>query len=316
MKVIIWGSRGSLPASITAKDVRQKIYKALEAGEGHKFGTRSSLKKFVEKQLPFSIAGIFGSNTSCVQAELPEEYLLFDAGTGLRDFGQKITGLEKKPRHFHIIMSHLHWDHIQGFPFFIPAFTPGNRIDIYGCHPEMEKAFRTQQEKPFFPVPFKHLAANIQFTILKPGKQYNIAGCRIKAIEQNHPGKSYTYSLERNKKKIIYSPDVEHGKDFDNDNYPFVNFCKNADLILFDAQYSFADSITSKENWGHSNNRTGVELAIRSGVKHLCLFHSEPTCDDKSLERILKETTRYASFHTEKQSLKVSIAFDGLEIKV
>lgn len=315
MKVMIWGSRGSLPAPMRAETIRHKIYRAIEAAREHNLESEKDIQHFIDTQLPFSVKGSYGTNTSCVEIRDHEELIILDSGTGIRDFGNYVMQSGKTPYHFHIIMSHVHWDHICGFPFFVPAFTKGNQIDFYGFH-NLEQVFNNQQKPPCFPVPLAHMQADIRFNRLEPEKEYEIAGFKINTMEQNHPQKSYGYSFEKNGKKIVYSTDSEHKDDSNDEDYPFINFFKNADLLIFDTQYTLKDAIHVKEDWGHSSNMIAVELAIRSDVKHLCMFHSEPTYEDESLDRILQETKKYASIYDKSYSLKISLAYDGLEIEV
>jgi phosphoribosyl 1,2-cyclic phosphodiesterase len=326
MRVYFWGTRGSLPASYTAEAIRAKIFAALKAASNLSLRTDEEIEKFlcdglVDKSLPFSAIGSYGSNTACLQIHDEEEYLLCDAGTGLRDFGNHVTqspgkGEDAKGKIFNIFMSHLHWDHIQGFPFFTPAYVPGNLIHIYGFHKELEQAFITQQEYPYFPVPLKSMNADIRFTILEEGREYQIAGFTVKGAKQNHPGGSYGYRFEKDGKTVVYSTDSEHKGEAYEENYVFLDFFKNADLLIFDAQYSLLDALTAKENWGHSSNIIAVELSVKSGAKHLCIYHNEPTLDDERLDKFLEDTREYLRLYAETYSLKIDLAYDGLEIEV
>jgi phosphoribosyl 1,2-cyclic phosphodiesterase len=322
MQVYFWGSRGSLPASITAKMIETKIFKALQAAQSFHLETDDAIKRFIQNELPFAVRASYGGNTPCVEIRNCAEYILCDAGTGLRDFGnhflktKKIAGLNNVADVFHIFVSHIHWDHIQGFPFFTPAFLPGNRIHIYGFHAELEKAFVNQQNTPCFPVPLQAMRADISFHVLETGRSYDIAGMNVTGIKQNHPGDSYGYCFRQDGKKVVYSSDSEHKENSRDDSYEFIEFFQNADLLIFDAQYSFLDAVDTKENWGHSSNIVGVELALRAGVRRLCLFHSEHTCDDESLDQFLNDTRKYLRVIGDSSSLKIYLAYDGLEMEI
>ncbi|WP_207680018.1 MBL fold metallo-hydrolase [Desulfonema magnum] len=316
MKVVIWGSRGSLPASMRSETVRYKIYRAIEAARGHDLKSKQDIEQFIDTQLPFSVRGGYGTNTSCVEIRDGEEYIIFDSGSGIRDFGNYVMQTGNIPATFHIIMSHVHWDHICGFPFFIPAYIQGNRVNFYGFHDNMEQVFTNQQEPPCFPVPLRFMQAEKRFTQLELAKEYDIAGFRVRGIEQNHPQTSYGYSFEKDGKKIVYSTDSEHKENSNDEDYPFVDFFRDADLLIFDTQYSLMDAIHVKEDWGHSSNMIAVELAVRAGVKHLCMYHSEHTYSDATIDKMLRETKRYASIYDDSYRLRISHAFDGMEIEV
>lgn len=316
MYVDFWGTRGSLPASLTAARVREKIFRAIRASRSQPLTTDEEIDAFIDWDLPFAVRGTYGVNTACVEIGPQQEVVLCDAGTGLRDFGHAFLHSERGvgPAVFHLFLSHLHWDHLQGFPFFVPAYRPENRIHIYGCHADIEAAFVDQQSAPSFPVPFHALGAEIAFHVLEPGQVYEIAGFTVRAILQNHPGDSYGYSFSRGGKKVVYSTDMEHGQDVQEPAYPFVDFFRAAELLIFDAQYSLAEAIGPKEAWGHSSNLLGVELAVRAGAKRLCLFHSEPTWNDEALDRFLAESREYLRIHEPASPLLIDLAYDGLRI--
>ncbi|MGO9060140.1 MAG: MBL fold metallo-hydrolase [Candidatus Binataceae bacterium] len=319
MLIRFWGTRGSLPAPLNHRAVRAKVRDALLAGQGRRFEGPEAAEAFIDRELPFSVGGTFGGNTSCVELVTGgDEFVLCDVGSGAREFGNSILaryGPARKHR-FNIFMSHLHWDHIMGFPFFTPAFIPGNVIRIHGCHELMREAFIRQQSLPCFPVDFRSLGATIEFVELSPGRTYEIDGLSVRAILQNHGGDSYAYRFEKAGKSVVYSTDCEHKFEILDRNYPFVEFYRNADLLIFDAMYSLADQISVKEDWGHSNNMVAVELAQLAQVKHLALYHHEPIYDDRMIERILAETRRYDEISRSGEELKITSAYDGLEIAV
>ncbi len=319
MRVRFWGTRGSLPTALTGAQVRSKVVSALEAAAGRRFADRTEIAAFVDRELDFATARTYGGATSCVEIETGgPEYLVFDMGSGAREFGNAAaTGRwpDKRPV-FHIVMSHAHWDHIMGFPFFTPAYLPDSKIVIYGCHDAIERIFRTQHSHPFFPVEFDELAADIEFVTLPDSGVHDVAGCRLTPMKQHHESDSYAYRLERDGKSVIYATDGEHRIEELDEIEAVVDFYRGADLLIFDAMYSLADAVTVKADWGHSNNIIAVELAARAKVEHLCLFHHEPTNDDAALARIERETLRYLEISLPDSGLRISTAFDGLELDV
>ena len=303
---------------MNAGDIRHKVRCALEIAAESRITPETDIEAFIETQLPFRTRGTYGTNTSCVEIRNGDDFVLCDAGTGLRDFGTHLlsTSSGDSPKDFHILISHLHWDHIQGFPFFFPIYAAGNSVTIYGCHEKIRDAFLLQQSAQLFPVDFRDLGADIRFELLTPGETYDIEGFRVTTKEQRHPGASYGYRLERGGKAVVYSTDSEHKSESDEDFPDFVRFFDRADLLIFDAQYSFADVCTIKEDWGHANNLIGVELAQKAGVKHLCLYHQEPASTDEELDSVLRDTEKLALVYEESGSLRVSIAWDGMTLEV
>jgi phosphoribosyl 1,2-cyclic phosphodiesterase len=299
--------------------IENKIVQALRAAQGRHFDTDAELLDFVRQELPFSVRDTYGTNTACVEVCGGDDYVVCDAGTGIRDFGNHVLAAAagQGPQVYHLFISHLHWDHIQGFPFFVPAYIPGNQIHIYGCHKELQQAFTNQQQSMHFPVSLTEMGAQITFHLLETDKTYQIAGFYVRAKSQRHPGGSYGYSFVKDGKKLVYSTDAEHKEDFVDEQYPFIAFFSAADLVIFDAQYTLLDAIDKKENWGHSSNIVGVELAVRSGVKRLCLFHLEHTHDDDTLQSIAEKTREYLQiFSHGNRTMEIEVAFDGLEISL
>jgi phosphoribosyl 1,2-cyclic phosphodiesterase len=213
-----------------------------------------------------------------------------------------------------IFQSHVHWDHIMGFPFFGPAYVPGTKIRIHGCHDVLEQAFRLQQSPPCFPVGWEQLGASIEFVKLQPDKPYQLNNVTVTPHLQLHSGDSYGYRFEHGGKAVIYSTDSEHKLENRAEAENFAAFFRGADVVIFDAMYALAEAISVKADWGHSSNIVGVELCQMAKAKHLVLFHHEPANNDATLEGLLKEARRFEELTRGEQPLKVSASYDGLEI--
>lgn len=329
MKVKFWGTRGSLPSTFTTAHLQQFLKKSLAHALDEKTGIKpgQSIDDYIAT-MPFNLTNTYGVNTSCITIEsgVENEYIICDAGTGLRDFGLAYakSGLMGKPATFHLFLTHLHWDHIQGFPFFVPIYVPGNKIIIHGYHHNIEEYITKQMNPPCYPVPLGALGAEIIFDVKLPWETFDICSFSIRTIQQNHPGISFGYRFEKEGKVVVYSTDCEHTENAHEDGYPFIDFFRNADILLFDAMYTLATASVLKVNWGHSNNFMGVKLASKAKVKHLFLFHHEPTSDDDLLNQFLANTITYAEFyHKERKAkasdrypLKISLAYDGQEVDI
>lgn len=319
MKVKFWGTRGSLPVAATADDIREKVVAALTAANGRKFVSPNEIETFAA-QLPFAVIGTYGGHSSCVELLAGgDEHILCDLGSGARPFGRSkvATFGATQPQTYHVFLSHLHWDHLMGLPFFVPIYLPGNRIVIHGCHANMEEAVRLQMSAPCFPVDFSQIAAKVEFDLLEPGRTYAIAGVTVLAKRQLHFGDSYGYRFEQDGQSVVYSTDSEHKLNDPAAHASFVNFFRAADLVIFDAMYSLAESVSVKADWGHSSNIIGVELCQKAGARRLALFHHEPIHDDAQLDRLLEETRCFEEItRRDEQRLEIISAYDGLTVEL
>ena len=217
---------------------------------------------------------------------------------------------------YNFFLSHLHWDHIMGFPFFLPSFDAEATVRVFGGHEELEFALRRQQEKVSFPVPFTWLKAGFEFTTLAPGETAEVGGVRVGLIRQDHDNDSYGFRFECDGKAVVYSTDSEHKIGNMESEENFVEFFRDADLVIFDTMYSLAETVSMKRDWGHSSNVVAVDLCHRAGVRRLAMFHHEPVHDDETIHRIHRETIRYEELTRRDSPLEVLCAYDGLQLAV
>ena len=320
MLVRFWGTRGSLPVAPHADTIRAKIARALVAGSGRSFADEAAAGHFIDHELDFASGNTYGGATSCVEIEGGDgSFIICDMGSGLREFGLSAAArcAAGHARRYNFFLSHLHWDHIMGFPFFVAAFDPQAEIIIHSGHADAETALRRQQEEISFPVPFNWLRAKISFETLLPGVRYDIGGVEVETVCQHHSHDSYGYRFSDDASSVIYSTDSEHKLDNMEHEDRFVSFFRGADLVICDTMYSLADSVTMKEDWGHSSNLVAVDLCRAAGAKRLALFHHEPTYSDDDVQRMHRETIRYEELMREDRSpLAVLCAHDGLEVTV
>jgi phosphoribosyl 1,2-cyclic phosphodiesterase len=315
MKVKFWGTRGSVPTAMPNHDMRDRVTRVVQAALD---SGKTDAEEIVEA-MPFHLRGTYGGESSCVQVETgDDEYVVCDMGSGARRLALDCLGRHGpgKPQVYNIFQSHVHWDHIMGMPFFIPAYIPGNKLKIHGCHDVLEEAYRRQQADPSFPVHFEFLASDIEFIKLEPDQTYEIGGVTVTPFRQLHAGDSYGYRFVRDGKSVVYSTDSEHKLEDQEETDYFVKHFKDADVVIFDSMYSLAEATSLKEDWGHSSNMVAVELCHMANVKQLCLFHHEPIYTDAQIDQILAETRRYEEImRGDAIPLHVMASYDGLTVE-
>jgi phosphoribosyl 1,2-cyclic phosphodiesterase len=273
----------------------------------------------------------FGGNTSCIELTTDEgKHLVLDCGTGARVLGNHLVANASGPISASILLTHTHWDHIQGFPFFAPLFAPGNHFDVYGpekCHLSLHDVLSGQMEHHYFPVELDQLAARITYKDLTEGT-HEIAGLKVAAHPMNHPSPTLGYRFECNGVCVLYLSDHEpfaegvwrQGAEpglmesiLDPGDRKHAEYMKNADVLIHEAQYT-PEEYVSKRNWGHSTYAYVVELAAAAGVKRLFLTHHDPSHDDAFVADIERRARHLAnSLGT---AMEVSCAYEGCEIEV
>ncbi|MBF0497382.1 MAG: response regulator [Deltaproteobacteria bacterium] len=286
IKVTFWGVRGSIPAP--AKNSVQ-----------------------------------YGGNTSCVEVRLGSgSIIVFDAGTGIRDLGKNLNNQRINSR-IHIFLTHQHWDHIQGFPFFKPAFKPGNKLTLYsGQGIDTQRAITGQMEQPYFPIPLRTMGARVDFRNLAE-QEYSIDDFKIRAINLLHPGKTLGYRLIKENKSIAYLTDNElptSGRDSNAGEldlatmdyyHKLIDFCHGVDLLIHDSQYTNEEYQTHR-GWGHSTFQAALDLALDAKVKRFALYHYDPDRTDDQISEIIQTCQEIIDRRGAK--LECLAAAEGLEI--
>jgi phosphoribosyl 1,2-cyclic phosphodiesterase len=236
----------------------------------------------------------YGGNTSCVEMQVGRERLIFDGGTGLRILGQSL--MAENPVKGHLFFTHSHWDHIQGFPFFIPAFIKGNTFKIYAVPSPngatMKQRLNDQMLHPNFPVPLQIMQADLGFYNLEMGETINCGDVTVETQPLNHPGEAVGYRVSWQGLSAAYITDTEHFPDRLDDNV--LALAQQADVMIIDATYTdeeYNDPKYSKVGWGHSTWQEAIKIAKAAQVKHLVLFHHDPAHNDDFLDRIGEQAT-------------------------
>ena len=298
MKVILWGVRGSIPAPLTNNEYKEKLVKVLESAIDYGLKDKSSIIEFIDS-LPMHISHTAGGNTTCVEfiSDSGKSYIL-DAGSGLRNLGNALVSSPNfsKDTEINIFLSHNHWDHINGLPFFKPLYFKGVKINFYSCYLGQKELLVKQMNPPYFPAKFLDTASTKQFYHINNAKSETLQfedNLIIDTFELMHPNGSFAYRFRQNGKTFIFCTDAEFtGEIFETleREHPFF---QGADLLLLDAQYTIEESFY-KINWGHTSNTMAVNCGLNWKVKKLILTHHEPDYSDFKLNEYFKNSRLHA----------------------
>jgi len=313
VRVHFWGVRGSLPSPQLPSQIKSKISAVLERLTPEDIKTPENRERFLGF-LPPWLFGTVGGNTPCVTvtSESTRDAIVFDAGSGLREYGVAAVREIPKRDHYNLFFSHFHWDHLQGLPFFLPAYNPVNTIDFYSPVKNMESALHGQMTSPYFPVHMESMGSKKNFFLLDGPIQ--VGDIHISYKKMNHPGDSYSYKLIEGDRQFIYATDTELSANDFQKNEENTGFFQNADCIVLDSQYTLGEAI-EKYNWGHSAFSLAVDFAASWGIKMLILFHHDPAYDDRKLCNMLQSARWYAERMGCKDT-EIVLAVEGLEINL
>jgi len=276
------------------------------------WGTRGSIPS------PGPSTAGFGGNTACLEVQAGSELVIFDAGTGIRLLGEKLMDTEETVN-ASLFLTHFHWDHIQGFPFFAPLYDPAAGLRVLGPRQEdldIQTLFARQMGQVYFPVPLEAVAAKLSFEHLAE-EGWESGGVRVRSMRVRHPSHTVGYRLETGGFSVCYVPDNEIA----GSGYPdaegwrdrFVSFVEGADLLFHDSMYT-DEEYEARTGWGHSTYEQALELAAEAGVAQLFFFHHAPERSDAELNRILDEFRNRASRRG--LTLEVNAAFEGKRVRI
>ncbi len=319
MKVKLWGVRGSHPTPLNSLTIENKIIKALTLARPGDISSEESVKEFVEN-LPFSIKGSYGGNTTCIEVRtLSGEIIIIDCGSGLINFGRELMkeGFASGKGAANMILTHTHWDHIQGIPFFAPFYVKGNRFNIYSAFKDIKERLDYQQMDSHFPITLDSMAASKRFFSVKQDEFFFINDTKVFIKSMPHPGGAHGVRIEDQGSVFVYTSDCEFSINEIDLIHSYNELFHDADLLLFDTQYTFEEAMVDKISWGHSSASIAIDIASMNRVKKLILFHHDPNYDDEKLDSVLSNALTYMSVNKKASvDLKLELAIEGTEYEI
>lgn len=315
MQIKLWGVRGSIAAPVSSSEYKSKIHSIIKRVIESKFNDVNNINDFI-KGLPDELRFMYGGNTTCatVTSNSGKMYII-DCGTGLRPLGDKLMEGDccSGKGIINIFMTHNHWDHIQGLPFFKPLYIKGNVLNFYSPYKNQEEALTNQMTAPYFPATFTGTPSIKKFHLLDAKNRTSVQledDLVLDFFPLKHPGGSFAYKFKQAGKSFIFATDAEFtGESLENTGHE-VEFFRNTDLLVLDSQYTLDESFM-KIDWGHTSVTMAVNCGLRWNVRHLVLTHHEPSYRDEVLLENLK-TARAHQQMSNNSTMSISLAREDM----
>lgn len=313
MTIRFWGVRGSHPRPLLPEEVRSKIVSVVQRIRTVDLESAETRERFLAA-LPPWLFGTMGGNTPCVEARLSEGHVIvFGAGSGIQALSAAMQRDNRDVREFHVFFTHFHYDHVQGLPFFAPAYNPNVKVTFYSPRPELEQNLKQHMQHPYFPITMDEKMSNLEFVVLGE-KPLRFGSAELTWRELNHPGTAFGYQIREHGKTFVHATDVELLESDFEKTPENTRFFQGADMMTLDTQYTLGEAI-EKYNWGHTSFSLGVDFATAWATKRLYLFHHEPLYDDKKLHKNLQSARWYAN-RLGNTTLQIYLSEEGTEVEV
>ncbi|MBL8021448.1 MAG: MBL fold metallo-hydrolase [Leptospirales bacterium] len=313
MRIKLWGVRGSLPTPMSSQEYQSILSRALEDARRQFEEEPGRSVDQIFAQIPDHLKHVIGGETTCVGVDYKQTALLIDLGTGSRKAGEALAK-RADLKDIHILITHTHWDHIQGFPFFAPAMNPEMTLHFYSCVPDLQTRLIRQQHPDHHNIRFEDLPCRTRFTTVKEGEPFQVGELKISAQPLIHPGGSTSYRMEKGNQKFVFATDTEfYGPELSMLVKKYDEFFHKSDLLIIDAQYSLPEA-ELKRGWGHTAMTIAVDCAMHWDIGRLGLTHHEPSHSDDTVRELFARAKEYLEANNPHQHpMELYLAREGDE---
>jgi phosphoribosyl 1,2-cyclic phosphodiesterase len=322
LRMKYWGVRGSLPAAPLPEQWMADFEHLMRQFFRSGYKDATEIKEFLATQSLPDVGG-YGTATTCVEVNSPQQQIIIDGGSGLRTLSeQMLKGPAGKGKaEIHIFLTHFHWDHLLGLPFFAPHFIKGNQIHYHAVQPNLKEMVKVKFTKPLFPVAFEHLPSNVHFHQLEPRQPLKLRDMTITPYQLDHPDPCWGYRVECGGKNYAHCVDTEGTRTTREALGPDLPLYQNADLMYFDAQYTLPE-LAEKANWGHSAAQLGLDIAFRENIKQILFAHHDPGANTAQINELKAQTREYYDWkiktsganNVKLPTVKWRYAYEGMEV--
>ena len=303
LEIKFYGATGSSPSAFQNDELNELLGNFFNHC---KDGGYNDVNEAIET---FKNFDLIKGDSACVQMCFQNApTMICDAGTGLIKLGKELVHTKGDDKEIFIFISHTHWEHIIGLPNFAPLFKDDYKINIMGCHADLESRLKVLFDDSHSSVQFSDVKAKVNFIELQPGKSYSLRNIKVSPMKLDHPGDSFGYKFESDGKSVIYTTDT--GYHCFESNEKQKELLKSTDILIFDGMYNFKDYL-AKAHLGHSTPFIGVDLAVKNDIKNLILFHHNPDYSHSYLKSLLNDTKDYKQKNFPEANLEVAIAHEG-----